>query len=265
MDEARPHRDVGEAHLLSCSHGSAPQQRVILSGLAETAGTCTPASKIHWRSFLGSSQLLIRDDTIRLGCCQERRRHAVAKTRHDIDRDRKVDEILGVAESQLLAGGYGSLSMVGVARELGVVQNAIYWYFPTKDHLFVAVLRRILVRTVARKPPEANGFVNQAVWIVDRLADFHGLGVTVHERARTSTVVAEFKEEFQSLLHEVLTGALSAHVPMADLEIVAASFMSTVEGALLRGVPRREREAIVRYTLERLTGAAPSADQPSRR
>ena len=45
------------------------------------------------------------------------------RTRHDIDRDRKVEEILGVAESQLLAGGYGSLSMVGVARELGVAHS----------------------------------------------------------------------------------------------------------------------------------------------
>jgi AcrR family transcriptional regulator len=177
----------------------------------------------------------------------------VPKTRHELDRDHKVEEVLGVAERQLLAGGYAALSMIGVARELGVAQNAIYWYFPTRDHLFVAVLRRLLGRIAARKPPAQRGFIDQAVWMVDRLAEFRGLGIAVHERARTSPVVAEFNDEFQSMLHNMLTGALRPHLPEADLELAAAAFMSTVEGAYLRGASRREREAIVRFTLERLT------------
>ncbi len=173
------------------------------------------------------------------------------KTRRDQDRDHKTAEILDSAERQLLAGGYPGLSMIGTARELGVAQNAIYWYFPTKDHLFVAVLRRLLVRVMARKPPAARGLVDQAVWIVDRLAEFHGLGVAVHERAKASPVVAEFDEEFQGMLRTMLVGALRPHVKVGELEVAASAFLSTVEGALLRRVPRQERQAIVRFSLER--------------
>ena len=189
----------------------------------------------------------------------------VPKTRSEHDRDHKIDEILDAAERHLLAGGYPALSMVGVARELGVAQNAVYWYFPSRDHLFVAVLRRLMGRVVARKPPARRGFIDQTVWMVDRLAEFHGLGVAVHERARTSAVVAEFNDEFQSLLRTMLIGVLRPNVAEDDLEVAAAAFMSTVEGALLRGVPTAEREAVIRFTLERITGApTPSRKSASR-
>lgn len=185
------------------------------------------------------------------------------RTRRELDRDRKVEDILDVAERQLLTGGYSALSMVGAARELGVAQNAVYWYFPSRDDLFVAVLRRLLVRIAARKPP-ARGFIDQAVWMVDRLAEFHGLTVAVHERARASAVVAKFNDEFQSLLRDMLVGALRPHVAEPDVEVAAAAFLSTVEGALLRGVSRSEREAIVRFTLERLS-AGPADRRRARR
>ena len=176
------------------------------------------------------------------------------RTRTDVDRDAKVDQILDAAERQLLDGGYPALSMVGVARDVGVAQNAVYWYFPSRDHLFVGVLRRLLGRVAALKPPARKGLIEQAVWIVDRLAEFHGLAVAVHDRARRSTVVAEFEREFQDLLHHMLVGALRPYVDEANLELAASAVISTVEGALLRGVSPRERSAIVRFTLERLTG-----------
>ena len=118
---------------------------------------------------------------------------------------------------------------------------------------FVAVLRRLLVRIVSCKPPPSQGLIDQVVWFVDRLAEFHELGMAVHERARNSEVVAEFHTEFQAQLRGLLLGALMPHVPQGDLELAADSFMATVEGLLLRGVPSVDREAVVRFTLERLT------------
>ena len=49
-------------------------------------------------------------------------------TRHEVDRKDKVIEITAAAERQLLDGGYGSLSLASIARELGLAQNSIYWY-----------------------------------------------------------------------------------------------------------------------------------------
>lgn len=181
-------------------------------------------------------------------------RRSVPRTRPEQDRDDKMAEILDVAERQLLSGGYPALSMIGTARELGVAQNAVYWYFPSKDDLFVAVLRRLMGRVMTRKPPAERGLVDQAIWIVDRLADFHALNAVVHERARSSAVIGQFHREFQTLLHGMLSGALTPLVPPEELEVATSTFLSTVEGTLLRQVPRRERQAIVRYTLERILG-----------
>src|SRR5947209_11333529 len=81
------------------------------------------------------------------------------RTRRDLEREAKIDEVLEVAEDQLLAGGFESLSVAGVARELGIAQNAVYWYFPSRDHLFVATLERILARvlTTGTSPSHDQG------------------------------------------------------------------------------------------------------------
>src|SRR5207244_9299023 len=119
------------------------------------------------------------------------------RTRHEIDRDDKVDEMLDAAERRLLGGGYAAMSVASIARQLGVAQNSVYWYFPSKDDLFVAVLRRLLARTLAAKPP-AGGLKRQVLWFADRLYELSPLRATVRERAKHSDVVAGFERELDT-------------------------------------------------------------------
>src|SRR4051795_4275521 len=90
------------------------------------------------------------------------------RTRRAVSRDEKVEEILAVAERRLREGGYEALSVAAIARELGLAQNAIYWYFPSKDHLFVAALERMLGEIAARKPSRAVGEVERILWFTDQ-------------------------------------------------------------------------------------------------
>src|SRR6266567_4137127 len=104
------------------------------------------------------------------------------RTRRDVDREAKVAEVLDAAEKQLLEGGFEALSVAGVARQVGVAQNAVYWYFPSRDHLFVAALERILHRAVgAKKPPHDSDPSVMALWFVDRLGQFQPLLAAVHD------------------------------------------------------------------------------------
>jgi AcrR family transcriptional regulator len=91
----------------------------------------------------------------------------VARTRTDLDREAKTGEILAAAERRLRDGGYPALSIAAIARELGLAQNAIYWYFPSKDHLFVAALERMLRAIVARKPPSARPLALAPGWTLE--------------------------------------------------------------------------------------------------
>jgi AcrR family transcriptional regulator len=176
------------------------------------------------------------------------------KTRHAVSRDEKVDEIVALAERRLREGGYESLSVAAIARELGIAQNAIYWYFPSKDHLFVAALERMLREMAARKPKHDVGEIERILWFTDQFQALSGLRGAMTERARSSEVVAEFVSELDGLLSRMLSNALRDHVPPEDLPVAVETFRSTVEGTFVKGLDRRARRKVLTFALERLMG-----------
>jgi TetR/AcrR family transcriptional regulator, cholesterol catabolism regulator len=177
----------------------------------------------------------------------------MARTRTDVDREEKVGEILAAAERRLRDGGYPALSVAGLARELGVAQNALYWYFPSKDHLFVAALERMLRGIVARKPPRRGGLERQVTWFVDRLAEIEHVTAAMHERARVSPVVAEFAAALDATWRTMLGNVLADRVPEAERPLAVATLLATIQGLLAQRVPRAERTRVLAFALARLT------------
>src|SRR3989440_12275643 len=101
------------------------------------------------------------------------------RTRSELERDAKVAEIVEAAERRLRAGGYEGLSVAAIARELGLAQNAIYWYFPSKDHLFVAALEAMLRDIAARKPSGDVDVVERILWFTDQFQALSDLRAAV--------------------------------------------------------------------------------------
>ncbi len=174
------------------------------------------------------------------------------RTRRQIGRDEKVEEILAAAERQVRAGGFAGLSVAAIARELGLAQNAVYWYFPSKDGLFVAVLRRILGR-VTEKEGGHRGTLEQIMLTVDQIAPLQPLRAAVRERAQASEVVARFEQELGALLHDRLAEALRQWVPEDELDLATRTFLATVQGTYALGLKPRERRRTLSFALERLT------------
>jgi len=177
-----------------------------------------------------------------------------------VSRDEKVGEIVELADRRLREGGYEALSVAAIARELGIAQNAVYWYFPSKDHLFVAALERMLEQIAARKPSRAAGEIERILWFTDQFQALSGLRAAMTERARNSEVVAEFVRELDALLSRMLSNALRDHVPEDELPIAVETFRATVEGTFVKGLDRRARRKVLTFTLERLMGARSAAD-----
>ena len=174
------------------------------------------------------------------------------KTRSTITKEAKADEIVRAAERRLSDGGYEALSVAAIARELGLAQNALYWYFPSKDHLFVAALERMLRQIAARKPSSSEGTTPRILWFTDQFAGLSGLRSTMTERARSSEVVATFLTELDALLDRMLSNAFRGRVPSDELQIAVDAFRATVEGTFARGLDPRQRRKILRFALERL-------------
>lgn len=175
------------------------------------------------------------------------------KTRAEAPRDEKAAEIVEAAERRLRAEGFDGFSVAALARELGVAQNTIYWYFPSKDHLLVAALQRIFTGILHSKRAQNLVLADEIVWFVDQLAGICNLRSAMFERARSSPVVAEFAEQFQAVLRLMLGNALRPHVAADRLEDVVEAFNATVEGLLVREVDTRTRRRLVRLTLDALT------------
>jgi AcrR family transcriptional regulator len=182
----------------------------------------------------------------------------VPKTRPAVSRDEKEGEIVEIAERRLRDGGYDALSVAAIARELGLAQNAIYWYFPSKDHLFVAALERMLREIMARKPSRAAGEVERILWFTDQFQALSDLRGAMNERARSSKVVADFVRELDALLSRMLSNTLRRHLPEKELPMAVETFRATVEGTFVKGLGKRERRKVLTFALERLMGGGPA-------
>jgi AcrR family transcriptional regulator len=109
----------------------------------------------------------------------------------------RYDRILEVATAVLAAGGEDALQMKDIPARANVSLATLYRYFPSKDHLLLAIaLERYekAYRRIVADPPR---------------------GGTVRERA-TSYLLREFgaeqrSQKLASVLHHVLTGTSRGH------------------------------------------------------
>jgi AcrR family transcriptional regulator len=181
----------------------------------------------------------------------------VPRTRTTLDREAKVGEIIDEAVAQLDAGGYSALSVARIARDLGVAQNAIYWYFNSKDALFVAAVERMLRGVVARKPPRQRSTKTKVLWFVDQLAELEHVRSALRDRARESEVVARFAAELDATWRSMLINVLADDLPdPRERAIAVEALTATIQGALLSASSRAERRKVVGFAYDRLT--APS-------
>ncbi|MCW3029736.1 MAG: TetR family transcriptional regulator [Solirubrobacterales bacterium] len=178
----------------------------------------------------------------------------MGRTRPDQSREDKMDEILAAAEQQLRLGGYQALSVAAIARQLGLAQNAIYWYFPSKDELFVATLRRMLAAISAGKPSSSVGDVERVLWFTEQFHALSDLRGAMSERARSSPTVAAFVDELDGLLSRMLAGALAGHVRAPDLPIAVEAFRATVEGTFVKDLDQASRRRVLGFALRQIMG-----------
>jgi AcrR family transcriptional regulator len=175
------------------------------------------------------------------------------KRRDDVDREVKTAQILDAATAQLMAGGYDGLSVAALARDLGIAQNAVYWYFATKDALVIAAVERMLTDIVSRKPPASQGLENQVLWFVDQLAELGDIRAGLAQRARASALVAAFVEDMNGRLYQLMRHALEPHVASKELDVASQAFLATVQGTYVSRLSKTARRSVLRYALRRLT------------
>lgn len=178
----------------------------------------------------------------------------MARTHRSQERAEKEHAILEAAEQRLKTGGVESVTVAGVARDLGVVPNSIYWYFPSRDHLVVATANRRLQHLLTAKPPARLTTVEAILWFVDQLGDLHHVRAALKERSDQSPVIAGFLSDLASLMTGLLANALRPLVKADELDLIVDAFTAVVHDTATEAISDERRRDIRRFTLDRLLG-----------
>jgi AcrR family transcriptional regulator len=202
------------------------------------------ASACALANFLGHSQ----QSTGSLRGSQQ-----MPSTRTGLTKEEKTEEILDKAAERLRCGGYEGLSVVALAADIGVAQNTIYYYFPSKDHLFVGVLERLLRQIAARKHRDL-GTEQRVLWFVDQFAEVAPYRAALYQRVEHSEVTAAFADRLDALLRRMLTNAFDELGLGNDTRLAVETFRSLVEGTYVQRLSPAERRRILRFALRRLAG-----------
>jgi TetR/AcrR family transcriptional regulator, cholesterol catabolism regulator len=174
------------------------------------------------------------------------------RTRPELDRVEKQTAILHAAVEQLESGGYAALSVAAIARDLGLAQNAVYWYFPTKDHLFVAALQQMGHRVFAAKMRAGRDWTARLLAVVDALADLYPLLPAIHQRAAASDVVRVFERDLINDFRGMLAAGLTGRVAPDEVDLAAETVLAAVIGAYAIDLSSARRRRLLRNLLDRL-------------
>ena len=177
-------------------------------------------------------------------------------TRRHLHRDLKRKQILDAAEKLFLRDGYEATAMAEVARRAGVANNAVYWYFPSKDDLLAAVLARRQELALESMPGrETLTPEEQVLTMLAQLDQVAKLTATVHERAQHSAAVADMHEAFHATADRLMRRLFQdAGLDSNDAAQAAKAMMALVEGIHLHEPDRdtAARDDLVLWTLHRL-------------
>lgn len=173
------------------------------------------------------------------------------KTRTDTPRTEKVDALLDAAEELFSARGFDGTSTARLAKAAGVSERTLYWYFPTKDHVLCAVLRRASDRIVdaLREDgwPNPSDPAGSLFAILQAMRGIRHLIPSFHQRAEVSDQVRETRDLFRAANDRALGATFRAAGLAEDrLDASITIVLAFADGVLLRNIDGPELEVGVR-------------------
>lgn len=163
------------------------------------------------------------------------------RKRTELDRSEKVDQILQIATEQLRAGGYEGLSINRIARDLGLARAAVYWYFPSRDQLFVAACTRVFAEAFAN-PPDQGGATARIRWGVQRFAEIYEIYSALLQRAPADQGASDLLRAFDQSLCDRLGQVIAPLLPSGQADGVVETIVVFTEGLLGRRYDPDERD-----------------------
>ncbi|MFE2941394.1 TetR/AcrR family transcriptional regulator [Streptomyces sp. NPDC059255] len=164
-------------------------------------------------------------------------------------------QLIGVALELFSRRSPEDVSIDEIAAAAGISRPLVYHYFPGKQSLYEAALRRAADELAARFLEPREGPLGARLHrVMERFFDFvdeHGPGFSALMRggpaAGSGTAAAALIDEVRQAAYEQILAHLGVQDPPARLELVVRSWVSLAESTALlwldgRRIPRRELE-----------------------
>jgi AcrR family transcriptional regulator len=161
---------------------------------------------------------------------------------------------LAAATELFLKTGYEGTTMADIAAGAGVAPANVYWYFPSKDDVFAAVMDRMLGREARALEHELQGLdaLSKLIRGLDDMRAFRGLHRSMHSRLHESTAVREAHDRLLDWIRTNVNRVTDHHPGVNDRELVADIVVTLFEGANVADSPLRPAVAMIPIVLDAL-------------
>ncbi len=176
------------------------------------------------------------------------------RNRKQIPREERASEILTAATEVFLRQGFDGTTVADISRAAGVAPANVYWYYPSKDDVFAAVMDRMLSREIRALEYELQG-LGPLPTLIRGLTDmraFRGLHQAMHYRMQESDAVRDAHDRFLSWFRGNVDRVLDEHPDLADRAMIADIVVSLFEGANVAEPSPRPAKEMISFVLQTL-------------
>jgi len=177
-----------------------------------------------------------------------------------VDQERKKKDIQTAAQALFAEKGFDGTSMAAIAKEAGITSNTIYWYYPSKDDVLIAVINDVTIQglhmaaTGMQKP-----VATRILELIEYIEQPGSLMNTVHARVDQSEAIRHWHDRFHVLFEQLIASeAIRYGIDPGCAPVRARLLVYVSEGLLAHPHNRNERKAMIDEMLN-LVGIPPGA------
>lgn len=180
------------------------------------------------------------------------------KNRQHIPRDERAADLLAAATRVFVAKGYAGTTMTDISEAAGVARANIYWYFPSKDDVFAAVMSELYGTEIAlleARNADLDAY-NRLVIGLKQLYPYRFLHLEMHPRIEYSAAVQRAHDDFMSWIRGLVYEVVEQTGVGIDKQMLADVIVATFEGARAPSETRPANE-LIPFILDTALGNSP--------
>ena len=168
------------------------------------------------------------------------------RNRQHIPLEQRRAALLEAATDVFRAKGYVATTVDDIAKAAGFARANVYWYYPSKDDIFAAVMNQMLedeiAQLTARHAKAAP--VDRLVSGLVEMYPFRALHREMHERMPYSNTVTAAHDGLMEWVRDLVYEVVAVSEIDIDRDVVADLILSILEGSNTGSVDRPAHEMI---------------------